>query len=334
MPSSLRVGAEVQIQHLSEAKASSGSGSAFASSENGGYIEDTSVKRLAVVNPDPSSSLSSPSSSSSSFSKRRPRSQSRAHIQIQQPADSLMTEALARSKPVFHARNSPHLKDGLVSQDIYSLRSKPEDGPMLVSSTSSSSARSTSPSPAPASSPQREPKTQTQAPSTAYTNMSLPRNDTASRRIVIHLSSHGPGPRIIPQKDGVFIQTKYAVEIASVQFGSGTYNATPHCSNSAASTSVSSFRPSAGSSASSSSTSEVSASPRSTPTLSPSPGFDSTATNEIAGLDISKVKPAYFYRVLRAGTVSMQGAASKESVSAQRRRRRERRIRGAESDWG
>jgi hypothetical protein len=241
------------------------------------------------------------------------------------------SEALARSKPVFHARNSAHPQDGPVSDDIYSLHSIPEDDPILASSVSSSSARSPSPSPKRASGLQREPKTQAQAPSTAHTNMPLPTKDTADRRIVIHLPNHEPGPRIIPQKDGVFIRTKYAVEIASVQFGSGFYTDARHCSNPSASMSVSSFTAGAGSSASSRSTSEISGSRDSTSTLSASTESDSTATNEIAGLDISKVKPAYFYRVLRAGTVAMQRSVSRESNSAQRRRRK-RRIRATESD--
>ncbi|KAL3429795.1 hypothetical protein BDV09DRAFT_202738 [Aspergillus tetrazonus] len=330
MPSSLRVGAEVQIQHLNQAKASSGSGSAFASSEDGVYIEGTGVRRLAVANPDPPSPSSSSSSSSSSFGRSRPRSQSRVHKQTQQPVDSLMTaastrvqecsEALARSKPVFHPQNSPHPQDGPVSDDIYSLRSILEDEPVPASYASSSSARSPSPSPQAASGPQ-EHKPQAQAPSTAYINMPLPTKDTAGRKIVIHLSNHGPGPKIIPQKDGVFIRTKYAVEIASVQFGSGSYTDTRPCSNSSASTFVSSLSAAAGASNSSSSFSEISGSRSSTSTLSASTESDCTATNEIAGLDISKVKPAYFYRVLRAGTVAMQ-----------RRRRRKRRTRATESD--
>ncbi|KAL4758744.1 uncharacterized protein BDW70DRAFT_152183 [Aspergillus foveolatus] len=350
MPSSLRVGAEVQIQHLNQAKASSGSGSALALSEDGVYIERAGVRRLTVANPDPSS----PSSSSSSFGRSRPRSQSRAHKQIQQPVDSQMTdprrysrvfksatastrvqecsEALARSKPVFHPRNSPHPPDGLASDDIYSLRSILEDELMPASSASSSSARSPSPSPRPASGLQREPKPQAQAPSTAYTNMPLPTKDTAGRRIVIHLSNHEPGPKIIPQKDGVFIRTEYAVEISSVQFGSGSYTDTRPCSNSSASTFVSSLRAAVGASNSSSSFSEISGSRSSTSTLSASTGSNSTATNEIAGLDISKVKPAYFYQVLRAGTVSMQRSASSESDTAQRRRRRKRKIRATESN--
>ena len=417
MPSSLRVGAEVQIQHLNQVKASSGSGSAFASSEDGVYIEGTGVRRLAVANPDPPSPSSS---SSSSFGRSRPRSPSRVHRQTQQPVDSLMTgvlrtrhvpnpysgpnlpsgfhsqshrstsrlsasltassgqargprnspernrsplaqpaaaetidrrlynrvfksaaastrvqecsEALARSKPVFHPQKSPHPQDGPVSDDIYSLRGILEDEPVPASYASSSSARSPSPSPQAASGPQREHKPQAEAPSTAYTNMPLPTKDTAGRKIVIYLSNHGPGPKIIPQRDGVFIRTKYAVEIACVQFGSGSYTDTRPCSNSSASTIVSSLSAAAGASNSSSNFSEISGSRSSTSTLSASTGSDCTATNEIANLDISKVKPAYFYRVLRAGTVAMQRSASRESDSAQRRRRKKRRIRATESD--
>ncbi|KAL4819875.1 hypothetical protein BDW67DRAFT_173143 [Aspergillus spinulosporus] len=328
MPSSLRVGAEVRIQHLTQAKASSGSGSAFASSEDGKYTESAAVRRLAVVNPDSSSS----SSSSSSIGRSRPRSQSRAHIQIQQPADSLMTEALSRSKPVFYERNYPHPQDGPVSDDICSLRSIPEDEPMRSSSASSSTAQNPSPSPRPASDSQHERKIKAQAPSAAYTNIPLPTKDIASRRIVIHLPNHEPGPRIVPQKDGVFIRTKYAVEIASVQFGSSSYTDTRRCSNSSASTSVSSFSASIGSSANRNSFSGISGNSSAASTLSTSTESNSTATNEIAGLDISNVKPAYFYRVLRAGTVAMQRSASRELDSAQRRRRRRRRTVAAESD--
>ncbi|CBF73663.1 predicted protein [Aspergillus nidulans FGSC A4] len=338
MPSSLKVGAEVQIQHLNQAKASSGSGSAFGSSEDRAYTEGAGVKRLAVANPDPPS----PSSSSSLSSFGRDRFQICTRVQIcplvfalslrVRRADSECSEALARSKPLFHPRNSPHPQEGDVSDDLYSLRSILEDKPAPASSASSPSARSPSPSPQAASGPQREHKPQAQAPSTAYTSMPLPTKDTAGRKIVIYLSNHGPGPKIIPQKDGVFIRTKYAVEIASVQFGSGSYTDTRPCSNAPASTFVSSLRAAAGATNSSSSFSEISSSRSSTSTLSASIESDCTATNEIAGLDISKVKPAYFYGVLRAGTHAMQRSASRESDSAQRRRRRKRRVKATESD--
>ncbi|KAL4982605.1 hypothetical protein BDW68DRAFT_195061 [Aspergillus falconensis] len=209
--------------------------------------------------------------------------------------------ALSRPRPAFYARNSPHPRDGTASEDTYSLRSIPKDGPM--------------PGPTPAFSPQRQTKPQTQAPSTSSTNVPLPSNDITRKKIVIHLSNHEPGPRIIPQKDGVFIRTKYAVEIASVQIGSGPCIDINHHISSSTSTSVSS--------ASGNSSSRILGGSGSSPTSSPSTESDSIAINEIAGLDISKVKPAYFYRVLRAGTIAIQrrSAPRGDSDSALRRRR-------------
>ncbi|KAL6235510.1 hypothetical protein BDW75DRAFT_230238 [Aspergillus navahoensis] len=311
MPSCARVGAGVHGQ--SQAMIAPGSESAFTSSEGRRfYSEDAAGRRLVVMNPDPPSSLSS--STSSSFGRSRRKSRNRAHAHIEQRTEYFMT-ALSRLNPAFHARNYPHPRDSTASETTYSLRKIPEDDPIPTSSSSSSSSSIPSSSSALMFSPQSRAQLQMQAPSTSYTSMPLPSNNTTRKRIVIHLSNHEPGPRIVPQRNGVFIRTKYAVEIANVQIDSGSCLDNNHYSSSSMSSSVSSA------SASGSRSSGISGRSGSTSTSSPSTESDRTATNEIAGLDISKVKPAYFYRVLRAGTVAMQRRSASRGDSALRRRR-------------